>query len=146
MWSATNTSSASGFGFELFFVRAAAKKSLHAAHEEHLKRSHQRRCAGAIENFGQIVFRQVELEQAEVAHIRRHQVFDNSVAEALAEEGFVAYKHIGRAQLARLNFADKPLGLGKRPHQKYSEPRRWLLVPSLRSGQAKNGRWPTVHN
>src|SRR4029077_5466721 len=42
-------------GGQLFFVRSAAKKILDAAHEENLKWRHQRRRAGAIENFGDII-------------------------------------------------------------------------------------------
>jgi hypothetical protein len=37
--------------------------------KEHLERRHQRRGAGAVENFGEIVLRQIELEQAEVSQI-----------------------------------------------------------------------------
>ena len=99
------------------FIRSAAKKILHPAHEENLKRRHQRRRAGAVENFRQIVFREIELEETEVAQIGRNQMFENRIAKALAEKRFVAHEHIRRAQLARFQFADKALGLGKGSHQ-----------------------------
>ena len=125
MWSATKTINASGFGIlaiffdggEFFFVRAAAKKILHPAHEENLKWRHQRGSAGAIKNFGQIVFREIELEQAEVTEIGRNQMFENGVAKTLAEKSLIANKHISRTQLPRLKFADKAFGLGKSPHE-----------------------------
>ena len=105
---------------KFFFVRSAAKKTLHPAHKKHLEWRHQRGCAGPVEHFGEIVFREVELEQTEVAKISRNQVLENGVSKALAEESFIAHKHIGRTQLARLQFADKPIGLGESPHQKIS--------------------------
>ena len=89
-------------GREFFFVRSAAKKILHPAHEEDLKRRHQRRRAGAVKNFGQIVFGKIELEKTEVAQIGGNQMFQNGIAKALAKKCFVADKHICRAQLARL--------------------------------------------
>ena len=104
-------------GGEFFFVGAAAKKILHAAHEEDLKRRHQRGRAGAVENFGQIVFGEIEFEEAEVAQIGGDEMLEDGVAKALAEEGFIADEDVGRAQLARFQFADKALGLGEGPHQ-----------------------------
>src|ERR1700751_5360405 len=44
-------------------------------------------------------------------------MLEDRVAKALAEKGFVAYEDVGRAQFARLQFADKALGLGESPHQ-----------------------------
>ena len=125
MWSATKTSERVGIGIlavvldggEFFFVRAAAEKILHAAHEENLKRSHQRRRAGAVENFGQIGFGEIELEETEVAQIGGNEVLEDGVAKALAEKGLIAHEDVGRAQLARFQFADKALGLGEGPHQ-----------------------------
>ena len=125
MWSATNTISASGFGFLQYssmaasfssFELAAAEKILHAAHEENLKRGHQRRSAGAVENLGQIVFGEIEFEEAEVAQLGGNQVFEDGIAKALAEERLIAHEHVGRAQLARFQFADEALGLGKGSH------------------------------
>jgi len=72
---------------------------LHAAHEKHLKWRHQRRCAGAVKNFGQVVFREVELEQAEVAQIGWNQMLEDGVAESLAEESLVANEHISGRSL-----------------------------------------------
>ena len=102
---------------ELFFVRTTAEEILHAAHEEDLKWRHQRRGAGAVENLRQIVFGEIEFEEAEVAQIDRDQVLENGVAKALAEEGFVAHEDVGRAQLARFQFADEAVGLGEGAHQ-----------------------------
>ena len=104
-------------GGQLFFVGAAAKKILHAAHEEDLKRSHQRGSAGAVENLGQIGFGEIEFEEAEVAQIGGNQMLEDGVAKALAEKSLIADEDVGRAQLARLQFADEALGLGKGSHQ-----------------------------
>ena len=106
-------------GGELVFVGAAAKEILHAAHEENLKRRHQRRSAGAVENLGQIVFGEIELEEAEVTQIGRDQVLEDCVAKALAEKSFIADENVGRAQLARFQFADKAFGLGEGAHQNF---------------------------
>ena len=103
-------------GGQFFFVGSAAKKILHAAHEEDLKRSHQRGSAGAVENLGQIGFGKIEFEEAEVAQIGRDEVLEDGVAKALAEEGLVAHEDVGGAQLARFQFADKALGLGEGLH------------------------------
>jgi hypothetical protein len=56
-------------GSKLFFVRAAAKKILDAAHEKYLEGCHQGGRSSAVENFGEIVFREIELEQTEIAQI-----------------------------------------------------------------------------
>ena len=109
MWSATKTISASGFGFlailfdgrKFFLVRAAAKEILHAAHKKNLKRRHQRGGAGTVENFGQVGFRKIEFEEAEVAEIGGNQVLEDGIAKALAKEGLIAHEHVGRTQLAR---------------------------------------------
>ena len=125
MWSATKTIKSVGIGIlavlldrgDFLFVRAAAEQILHAAHEEHLKRRHQRRRAGAVQNFGEIGFGEIEIEQAEVAQVGGDQMLEDRVAEALAEESFIADEHVGRAQLARLQLADEALGLGEGAHQ-----------------------------
>jgi hypothetical protein len=70
---------------ELLITRAAAKKTLYATHEEHLEWGHQRGGAGAVENLREIVFCEIELEQAEIAEIRRDEVLDDGVAKALAK-------------------------------------------------------------
>ena len=114
-------------GGQFFFVRSAAKKILHAAHEENLKRRHERRSAGAVENLRQIVFGEIELKETEVPQIGRHQVLEDRVAKAFAEKGFIAHEDVGRAQLARFQFADKALGLGEGPHQIF----RMAVIRSL---------------
>ncbi len=103
-------------GGELFFVGTAAEKILDAAHEEDLKRGHQRGSAGAVENFRQIVFGEVELEETEVPQIGRDEMLEDGVAKAFAEEGFIAHENVGGAELARFQFADKALGLGEGLH------------------------------
>jgi hypothetical protein len=91
--------------------------SLHSTRaQKHLERSHQRGCARAVKNFGEVVFREVELEQAEITKIYGNQMLENGVTKALSEEGFIPDKDIGRTQLARLQFADKSFGLGESPH------------------------------
>ena len=117
-------------GGKLFFVGPAAKKILHPAHEKHLKRRHQRGRAGTVENFGKIVFCEVEFEQTEVTQIGRNQVLEDGVAKALAEESFIANEHVGGTQLARFQFADKPLRLGESPHQKSSVVRKSFATDS----------------
>src|SRR5258708_11113721 len=103
-------------GSKFFFVRATAKKILHAAHEENLEGRHQRRGTGAVENFCKIGLRQVEFKKAEVAHVDWYKLLEDCVAETLSEEGFVAHEDVGRTQLARLELADKAIRLGKRPN------------------------------
>ena len=108
MWSATKISSASGLGFltvlfdgrQLLFVRAASVKVLHAANEEHLEGRHQRRGTRAIENLQPVGLRQINFEQAEVAHIGGHQVLQDGFAAPLAKEHLVAHEHVCRPQLA----------------------------------------------
>src|SRR6266536_2267379 len=73
-------------GGELFFIGTAAIKVLYTAHEEDLKGGHQRGSAGAVENFGQVGFGEIEFEEAEVAEIGGDQVLEDGVPEALAEE------------------------------------------------------------
>ena len=103
-------------GREFLVIRSAAEKILHPAHEEDLKRRHQRRRAGAIKNFGQVVFGKIELENAEVAQFGGNQMLQNRIAKALAKKGFVADEHVCRAQLAGLKLADKTLGIGESSH------------------------------
>jgi hypothetical protein len=107
-------------GGKLFVVRATAKKILHAPNEKHLERSHQGRGSRAVKNFGKIVFPKIEFEQTEIPQIGGNQMLEDGIAKAFAEERFVAHEHIGWTQLARLEFADKPLRLRKSPHQKSS--------------------------
>ena len=107
-------------GGELFFVRTSTEEILYAAHEKDLKGRHQRRSAGAVKDFGQIVFREIEFEDTEITQVRRDEMIEDGVAEALAEEGLVAHKHVGRAHFARLEFADEALGLGESAHQNSS--------------------------
>jgi len=107
-------------GRKFFFIRAAAKKTLHAAHKEHLKRGHERGRAGAIKNFGKIIFSEIELEHAEVTEVCRNQVFENGVPKAFAEESLIAHEHVRRTQLARFDLADKPIRLEEGPHHKFS--------------------------
>ena len=45
-------------------------------------------------------------------------MLQDGVAKALAEKCLIAHKHVSRTQLASLQLADKPLGLGKRSHQR----------------------------
>ena len=98
MWSATKTISASGFGFLQYSSMAASfssfeprpKRLFTPRTKKHLKWRHQRGRAGAVENFGKIVFREVELEQAEVTQISRNQVLEDGVPKTLAEESFIA--------------------------------------------------------
>ena len=104
-------------GGQLLFIGPAAKKILYPAHEENLKRRHQRRRTGTVENLRQIVFRKIELEETEVAQIGRHQMLEDCIPKALAEKSLVAHEYIRRAQPARFQFADKALGLGEGPHQ-----------------------------
>ena len=128
MWSAIKIRTASGLGSLLYLsiasslssVRSAAEHRLHAAHEEHLKRSHQRRSAGAVQNFGQVGLRQIEFEQAEVPHLRGYKMFQDGFAAAATEEDLVSNKHIDRPQLVRLHLGDEAIGLGEGPHQKPS--------------------------
>ena len=44
------------------------------------------------------------------------------IARILKEEGFITNKHVRRTQLARLQFADKALGLGKGTHHRSRNP------------------------
>ena len=110
-------------GGQLLFVRAAAEQRLHAADEEHLKGRHQRRRAGAIEDLGQVGLGEIEIKQAEIAQVGGHQVLENRLAAALAEEDFVADEHVGGTQLAGFDLGDEAVGLGEGPHQKPSRER-----------------------
>src|SRR5215467_14326509 len=101
---------------ELFFVRSAPKKVLHATHEENLKRRHQRGSAGTIKNLGQIRFGQVEFEETKVPQFGRNEMLEDGIAEALAKERFIAHKHIGGTQFARLQLVHEAFGLGKSTH------------------------------
>ncbi len=60
-----------GDGGELGVVLAASVQGLDAAHEEDLEVGHQRRSAGAVENFDDRRGIQIELVQAELAHAFR---------------------------------------------------------------------------
>ena len=44
-------------------------------------------------------------------------MFEDGVAEALAEESFIADEDVGGAKFARLQFTDEALGLGEGAHQ-----------------------------
>ena len=112
-------------GGQFLFVRSASEQGLDAADEKHLKGRHQRRRAGAVENFRQIGLGQIKIKQAEVAQVGWDQVFENGFAATLAEEGFVAHENIRGTQLARLDLGDEAVGLGEGPHQK---PSRTLLT------------------
>src|SRR5271155_3437279 len=48
----------------------------------------------------------------------------NRIAKAFAKKSFVAHEHVGRAQLARFQFADKAVGLGKCTHVKSTNARK----------------------
>ena len=118
-------------GGQLFFVRTAAEKILHSAHKEDLEWGHQRRRAGPVENFSQIILPQIEFVQAEVAQIGGNQVLQNSVAEALTEKSLVAHEHVGGAQLSRFKLADKALCLCECPHQRRSVGEAVLVLSIL---------------
>jgi hypothetical protein len=60
------------YGSELFLVRPAPEQILDPADEENLEGRHQGRCPGAVKHLGEIGFRQIELEQAEVAEFGWH--------------------------------------------------------------------------
>ncbi len=117
-------------GGKLFFVRAAAIKTLHAAHEENLEGCHQRRGAGTVENFGEIDLSQIEFKQAEVPHVSGNQMFEDRVTETLAEEGFVAHEDVKKwhcrprvpsAAKAGLDFAALTARLKPRPFKTKSK-------------------------
>src|SRR5579859_3975628 len=59
---------------KVFFVAAAAIERLHAANEEHLEWRHQGGSAGAVKNFSQIGFGEIEFVKAEFAQLLRDQV------------------------------------------------------------------------
>ena len=61
-------------------------------------------------------FTEIELEDAEIARVRSDEVFEDSVAAALAEKGFIAHQHISRPQLAGLQFGEKAVGLAEGAH------------------------------
>ena len=107
-------------GGQLFVVRSATEQGLDAADEEHLKRRHQRRRAGAIEHFGQVGLGQIKIKQAEIAQVGGHQVLENGLAAALAEESLIAHENVRRPQLAGFDLGDEAIGLGEGPHQKPS--------------------------
>jgi len=44
-----------------------------------------------------IVFCEIEFEEAEIAKIGRHQMFEYGVAKALAEKSFISHEHVGGA-------------------------------------------------
>ena len=123
-------------GGEFFFVGAAAEKILDAADEEHLKGRHQRRSAGAVEDFGEIGVGEIEFEKAEVAQVGGDQVLDNRFAAALAEEGFVSHEDVGRAQLAGLHFGNKAVGLGEGAHQNPSR-----ILETRVCAKSRERRW-----
>ena len=84
---------------KLLFIRSAAEQRLHAAHKKHLEGRHQRGSSRPIQNLGQIRVRQIEIEQTEVAHIVGHQMFENRLAKALAEEDFIPHEDVRRPEL-----------------------------------------------
>ena len=138
MWSATKMSTASGIGVfavgldggQLFVIRSTSEQGLDSADKENLKRRHQRRRAGAIKDFRQVGLGEIKIKQAEIAQISGHQVFEDGFAAALAEENFIAHKHIRGPELAGFDLGDEAIGLGERPHQKASiqKPSRTLLT------------------
>src|SRR5229473_1763033 len=95
MWSATNTISPSGFGFLQYSSMAASFSSFEPRPKRLFTPRTKKTWNGTIKNFGKIIFRKIELEQAEVAQIGRNQVFEDSVAKALAEEGLISHENVG---------------------------------------------------
>ena len=124
---------------QFFFVGAAAKKVLHAAYEEHLKRSHQRRRAGAVENLRQVRFPEIEFEKAEVSQVGGNQMFENGITKTLAEESLVAHEHVRRTHPARLKLAHKTIGLGEGAHLEINSPQR------TQRNQASSGVWSNLN-
>src|SRR5436309_458074 len=106
---------------EFFLVRSASKQSFHPANEEDLKRRHQRRSPRAIQDFSQIRFSEIKIEQAKIAQLRRYQMLQNRFAATAAKECLVSYKNVSRTQPARLHLRDKAIRLREGPHQKPSK-------------------------
>ena len=94
-------------GAKFVIVLAASVEVLDAANEEDLEGRHQRRRARLIENLLQIHLAQVHVVDAELAHVRRHQVLQDGVAAALAEESLIADEDVPRRQLARFHVGDE---------------------------------------
>ena len=105
---------------QLLLIRSTGEKSFNAAYEEHLERRHQGGGAGTVEDFAQVGFGKIEVEQAEIAQIAGHQVLENGFAEALAKEDFIADENVGGPKLLFFHLGDEALSLGERFHQKPS--------------------------
>src|SRR5881396_1284242 len=82
-----------------------------------------------IKDFRQVGLCEVELEQAEIAKLRRHEMFQEGLAATFAKKSFIAHEHIRRAQLLILYLGDKAVGLSKGSHQKPSR----ILETSVRA-------------
>ena len=102
-----------GDGGELGVVLAASVERLDAAHEEDLEAGHQRRRAGAVENFDDRRGLQIELVEAELAHPLRDEVLEDGVAAGAAEEGLIADEDVAGLELARADLLHEALDRGK---------------------------------
>src|SRR5579859_1011428 len=94
-------------------MRAAAVELLDAAHEQDLKGRHERRGAGAIQNFSQAYFGEIKIVQAEVAQVRRNKVLEQRLAALVAKENFIADEHVCGAETAAGNVGGEFLRCGK---------------------------------
>src|SRR5207248_3787621 len=105
-----------GQRLELIVLLAAAVQRLDVAQEEDLEGRHQRGSAGVVEDLLQWRLCQIEFVQAEIAQRAGDQVLQDGVAAAAAKKTFVAYQHVGGAQLVRRNVGGKAVGGVERSH------------------------------
>src|SRR5207247_9515351 len=96
------------------------EQSVYPAHEKDLKRSHQRRRPRTIQDFSQIGFSEIKIEQTKIAQLRRYQMLQNRFAATAAKECLISYKNICRTQPTCLHLRDEANRLRERPHQKPS--------------------------
>ncbi len=81
---------------KLLFFRAACIELPHVAHEDHLKRRHQRRRLCAVEHLKDRSAIQVHVRQAEVSQVWRDKSLEHGSAAAIEQESLIARQHIAR--------------------------------------------------
>ena len=85
-------------GGEFFFLLAAAVECLEVADEEDLEGRHERGRLGAVEDFEDGGFGEVEVVEGEVARVGRGERGEDGLAAALVEEDLVAEEDVAGAE------------------------------------------------
>ncbi len=110
---------------ELFLFGAAGVELLEIAHEDDLKRGHERRGSRAVEGIEDGSVCEVDLGEAEIAHVRGYEGIEDGAATAFVEEDVVTgedvawleragcWNAVGCGRFGGGNLGNEAIGSGK---------------------------------